>query len=100
MLAKVAVIVDYYKCHEIIEVFAERWLKALQNSRTDHYGKASMLWLLISWVFSCPEIFESMAGLALKHSTRLISAESAPITGEILGKTGSYMSRCFPTKNL
>ncbi|EWY79971.1 hypothetical protein FOYG_16912 [Fusarium oxysporum NRRL 32931] len=50
MLAKVAVIVDYYKCHEIVEVFAERWLKALQNGHTVHYGKASMLWLLISWM--------------------------------------------------
>ncbi|GKU07853.1 unnamed protein product [Fusarium langsethiae] len=86
MLAKVAVIVDYYKCHEIVEVFAERWLKALQKGRTDHYGKASMLWLLISWVFSCPEIFERMAGLALKHSTRLILAENVPIPGEILDR--------------
>jgi hypothetical protein len=91
MLAKVAVIVDYYKCHEIVEVFADKWLKVLQKGRTDHYGKASMLWLLISWVFSCPEIFERMAGLALKHSTRLILAEDVPIPGGILGKTGNYM---------
>lgn len=99
MLAKVAVIVDYYKCHEIVEVFADRWLKALQKHCTDHYSKASMLWLLISWVFSCPEIFERMAGLALKHSTRLILAENVPIPGEILGKTGSYMSSSYLTRN-
>ncbi|KAI3567906.1 hypothetical protein IWW34DRAFT_812471 [Fusarium oxysporum f. sp. albedinis] len=86
MLAKVAVIVDYYKCHEIVEVFAERWLKALQNGHTVHYGKASMLWLLISWVFSCPEIFKSMAGLVLKHSTRLILADNVPIPGEVLDR--------------
>ncbi|EMT72983.1 hypothetical protein FOC4_h10017108, partial [Fusarium odoratissimum] len=38
-------------------ICAERWLKALQNSRTGHYGKASMLWLLVqkyskSWLGS------------------------------------------------
>ncbi|KAK7427564.1 hypothetical protein QQZ08_005839 [Neonectria magnoliae] len=43
MIAKVAMIVDYYDCLEIVEVFAGIWVDALAKSQSGTYGKDSML---------------------------------------------------------
>ncbi|KAJ4196199.1 hypothetical protein NW759_016417 [Fusarium solani] len=70
MMAKVAAIVDYYDCLEIVEVFAGVWVDTLAESQPSTYGKDTILWLLVSWVFQRQNIFEKMAGLALRHSER------------------------------
>ncbi|EEU34832.1 uncharacterized protein NECHADRAFT_55114 [Fusarium vanettenii 77-13-4] len=84
MIAKVAMIVDYYDCLEIVEVFAGIWVDALAESQSGTYGKDSMLWLLVSWVFQRQDIFEKMTGLALRHSERLITVGYVPIPHVIL----------------
>ncbi|KAM0416004.1 hypothetical protein ACHAPT_013031 [Fusarium lateritium] len=84
MTAKVALIVDYYDCLEIVEVFAGIWVNALAENQPGTYGKDSMLWLLITWVFQRRDIFEKMAGLALRYSERLITIEDVPIPQVIL----------------
>ncbi|KAJ3454817.1 hypothetical protein MRS44_013417 [Fusarium solani] len=89
MLAKVAVIVDYYGCHEIIDVFVDIWLKEMEKCPPTIYGKDSLLWLLVSWVFSRADTFQSSAGLALKHSERSIMVENLPIPAIILDRIDS-----------
>ncbi|KAH7248242.1 hypothetical protein B0J15DRAFT_400997 [Fusarium solani] len=84
MIAKVAMIVDYYDCLEIVEVFAGIWVDALAESQSGTYGKDSILWLLVSWVFQRQDIFEKMTGLALRHSERLITTGDVPIPHVIL----------------
>ncbi|RTE75463.1 hypothetical protein BHE90_010072 [Fusarium euwallaceae] len=84
MMAKVATIVDYYDCLEIVEIFAAIWVDALVESQPSTYGKDTILWLLVSWVFQRQDIFEKMTGLALRHSERLITVEGVPIPHAIL----------------
>lgn len=45
-----------------------------------------MLWLLVSWVFGQAEVFETMTGLAMKHSKNEIAMIDLPIPGDILGE--------------
>ncbi|CEI41710.1 unnamed protein product [Fusarium venenatum] len=86
MLAKLAMIVDYYECHEIIELNAEIWIGNLKSKVPTVYGRDCILCLFVSWVFSQPEMFQTMAQLALRHSGKEIEAGDIPIPSSILGQ--------------
>ena len=85
MLAKIALIVDYYQCHEIVEIFADVWMNALGKEPTT-YGLDSMLRLLTSWVFSQADTFQKMASLALRHSQGPIKTGNLPIPHDLLSE--------------
>jgi hypothetical protein len=53
-LAKIAALVDYYKCYEAVEVFAELWLQGLKSHSQlpSQVGRDLVLWLFVSWVFA------------------------------------------------
>ncbi|KAM5386670.1 hypothetical protein ACJZ2D_000633 [Fusarium nematophilum] len=86
MFAKVAIIVDYYQCQEIVNLFASVWVLALKDKFPDQYGRDSMLWMLVSWVFSRTREFNRMARLAIKHSYGPISTDSIPFPPDILAQ--------------
>lgn len=85
-LAKLALVIDYYEFHEVVEVFVDVWLNKLTKDLPTAYGKESTLWLLVSWVFGRAEIFETMTRLAMKQSTNEIAMIDLPIPGDILGE--------------
>ncbi|SPJ71797.1 uncharacterized protein FTOL_01525 [Fusarium torulosum] len=84
MLAKLAMIVDYYQCHESVELYADIWLESLKSKIPTAYGKDCILCMFISWVFVQPDIFQKMTRLALRHSGKLIEAENFPIPTDLL----------------
>lgn len=84
MLAKLAIIVDYYECHEIIELFADIWLERLKSEVPTVYGRDCILRMFVSWVFPRPDMFAKMTLLALRHSGKLIEAEDFPIPLDLL----------------
>ncbi|OBS14981.1 hypothetical protein FPOA_14011 [Fusarium poae] len=61
MLAKLAMIVDYYECHEIIELYADIWLERLKAEAPTVYGRDCVLCI-----------------------GKLIGAEGFPIPSELL----------------
>ncbi|RKL06837.1 hypothetical protein BFJ70_g16973 [Fusarium oxysporum] len=75
MLAKLAIIMDYYDCHESIELHVEIWLENLKSELPTVYGRDYILYMLISWVFTHSDIFQKMTRLALRHSGKLIECE-------------------------
>lgn len=84
-LTKVATIVDYYNCHEIVEIFADRWLNGMTRPPPDYYGRDSTLFLCVAWVFGWSEHFKTMTELALRHGEGPIETPDLPIAG-ILGQ--------------
>lgn len=88
MLAKLAMIVDYYECHETIELYANIWLEGLKPEVPKVYGRDCILYMLVSWVFSKTELFEKMTRLALRNSGKLIESENIPIPCNLLGMFG------------
>lgn len=62
---KIATIVDYYKCHEIVNMFTDRWLENLGDQTPPrHYGEKFIYFLCVSWVFNWRTHLESMIDLA------------------------------------
>ncbi|KAJ4250129.1 hypothetical protein NW762_011939 [Fusarium torreyae] len=86
MLAKVAMIVDYYECHESVELYANIWLENVKAEIPTVYGRDCIICMLISWVFSQRDVFQKMTRLAVRHSGRLIEAENLPIPAMLLEK--------------
>jgi hypothetical protein len=90
MLAKIAVLIDYYDCAEAVELCTERW--------TEHIRKASpipsvvcrdlMLWMCISWVLRMPDEFTQTTAIALRQIDRGLLTLGLPITS-CVGTAGS-----------
>ncbi|KAL6801688.1 hypothetical protein J3E68DRAFT_447690 [Trichoderma sp. SZMC 28012] len=74
MLAKVSVLVDYYKCHEAVEFFAKTWISNLPEPIPSSYGKNLVLRLCISWIFSEADIFRLLTKTVLYQSGAFLRA--------------------------
>ncbi|OAX83944.1 hypothetical protein ACJ72_01685 [Emergomyces africanus] len=83
MLAKVAVIADYYECKEAMGLFLEVWIGKLSGVPAN-YSRDLNLWLWISWVFQLPSQFKEVTLIAMSESPRRISGLALPIPENIL----------------
>jgi hypothetical protein len=88
LLAKIAVLVDYYKCDEAVEVFAEIWLQKLkgQSQLPAQVSRDLALWLYVSWMFGDADIFTSVTSTALQQSQGPLPTFGLPIPERIVGK--------------
>jgi hypothetical protein len=69
MLAKIAVVADYYECTESIELFVEIWLASLKTKSPipTTYCRELVLWIWVSWAFKWAEIFKQSTDVAIKQ---------------------------------
>ncbi|KAL7912612.1 hypothetical protein GGI35DRAFT_440707 [Trichoderma velutinum] len=84
MLAKVSVLVDYYKCHEAVEFFAKAWISNLTEPVPSSYGRNLLLRLCISWIFSEAAIFRKLTKTAVYQSEGHIHSLGLPIPGAVI----------------
>jgi hypothetical protein len=70
LLAKVAMLVDYYRCWEAFDLLGPLWIEAARkNSEVPvTYERDVLLWLLIAWVFKAPEEFARTTAIAVRQS--------------------------------
>jgi hypothetical protein len=88
MLAKVAVIVDYYAAHQAIEILSPIWINALRPRlpTTTCHNKTIALWICISWVFGDSSAFETATKVAIHHGRSKMTNFGLPIPGQVVGK--------------
>lgn len=89
MLAKMAVLVDYYRCREAIEVFSEMWINFARSTSPmpSTYGRNLVLWMCVAWVFKLPTEFEQTTKTAFSRSKiPTIQGMGLPIPKLVLGK--------------
>ncbi|KAK5997829.1 hypothetical protein PT974_00192 [Cladobotryum mycophilum] len=82
-LAKIAVIVDYYKCHGAVDFFAKTWICNLYDFPTS-YGRNLLLRLLISWVFSEADTFQRLTEIIIRESRGPIHSLGLPIPEDVI----------------
>lgn len=88
LLTQLAVLVDYYECHEAVEVFSKIWIKAWKNRWPDRYGYDVIRWLCISWVFRDGRIFKNMTRILQRQATNPLQTFELPIPSRIVGELG------------
>lgn len=87
MLAKIAVIIDYYKLYEVLEIVAPLWFKALKAALSNSPGRDITLWILVSWVFRDASILKQITRVAILWSKKDITIlHELPIPLAIIGK--------------
>ncbi|KAI6779263.1 uncharacterized protein J7T54_000993 [Emericellopsis cladophorae] len=68
LLAKVAVVVDYYKLHKAVDFFFQVWVEQIESPATWQYGADFLLRLLVSCIFQEKEMFQKLTRVYLLHS--------------------------------
>jgi hypothetical protein len=82
-LERIAIIVDYYRCHESMQFAADLWISSPTIRYPVDFGEHSVTWLFIAWVFSWREVFEAMTLVSITMSEGLIETD-LPIPISIL----------------
>jgi hypothetical protein len=87
LLAKIAVLVDYYDCNEAIELYTDMWTASLRKTVDvpTTYCRELMLWIWVSWVFKLSAEFGISTIVAIKQSTESVRNLGLPIPSWIIG---------------
>jgi hypothetical protein len=85
-VAKIAVIIDYYQCHEAVEIYMEMWIRHLNREVPTKYCKELILWLLILYVFPNPDLFLQVTAVAVRQSRGPLQTMGLPISPGVVGE--------------
>lgn len=86
MLAKVAVIADYYECKESLYLITGIWLNNLEEGIPTTYSRDLILWLWVSWFFQFPSQFKESTSTVISCSENVINGWELPISDKVIGK--------------
>ncbi|KAJ1337313.1 BTB/POZ domain-containing protein [Microdochium nivale] len=84
MLAKIAVLVDYYQCHESVDILRQLWIAELRRDLPSVYGRDLVLCLFVAWVFSEDEIFRIATKIMGNTMTDNLATFGLPIPEAIV----------------
>jgi hypothetical protein len=89
MLAKIAVLIDFYDCAEALESFTERWIEHLRETAPvpSYFCRDLLLWMCIAWVLRIPDEFTQATAIAFRQVDKELLTLGLPITG-CVGKSG------------
>jgi hypothetical protein len=81
MLAKIAVLTDYYDCAEAIELWTEKWVEYLKKTSPipSENCRELLLWMCIAWALRLPNEFTQTTSVAIKRDQNLPTLD-LPIT--------------------
>jgi hypothetical protein len=86
MLTRLAVLVDYLECHEVIETFSDRWIDDLKGSITVTYSKLLIQRLCISLIFRRACKFKVVTRAAIRQTKGPIQTLGLPIRESVVGE--------------
>jgi hypothetical protein len=88
MLAKIAVLADYYECGDSIQLLVDIWVPDLEKKFPipSVYGRDLILWTWISWALRLPELFKHTTTIVIKQSIEPVRNPGLPIPSWITGK--------------
>ncbi|KAH8431698.1 uncharacterized protein LDX57_009352 [Aspergillus melleus] len=84
MLAKIAVLADYYDCREAIDLVVSTWINSLDETIPSTYSRNLILWLWVAWYFRLPTEFEKVTAIAMSQSNDWVENLGLPIPDDII----------------
>lgn len=88
MLAKISVIVDYYKIQEAFQPMVLLWMLPLESQvPSTSFSPDDVLWILISWVFEDEKVFTQTTKAAILWGREdIVGSNTLPIPPVVIGK--------------
>ncbi|KAB8240039.1 hypothetical protein BDV35DRAFT_374788 [Aspergillus flavus] len=83
LLAKIAVLADYYQCQTLVQYFADRWIENLKVNLPAIYSRDLVLWIWVSWVFKQSTEFKKSAWIAITQSNDEITNLGLPVPKKV-----------------
>ncbi|KAM5347253.1 hypothetical protein ACJ41O_010258 [Fusarium nematophilum] len=84
LLAGIAAVVDDLECHDALWFFAKGWLNQMRRDVPTTICPKLAEWILISFVFEEPMLFEQATRTALRWSTDSMSTYGFPLRPKII----------------
>lgn len=101
MLAKVAVIADYYQCKEALFIITDKWINNLEEKIPTTFSRDLIMWLWISWFFQLSSQFKEATLAAVSWSQNTIDAWGLPVPKKVIGKFRStFYSKCLASHEI
>lgn len=87
LLAKIAVLVDYYDCFEVVAVFSETWIRNLGKDEDELplYCRDLLLRLFVSWCFGPKDVLCRLKHTVLKQSRGPLHQLNLPFPVSLVG---------------
>ncbi|GKT51811.1 uncharacterized protein ColSpa_11992 [Colletotrichum spaethianum] len=85
-LAKIAVMIDYYECHDAIAFFSNMWVEALEKQLPSECNRELVLWLSISVILRQDTVFKAVTKTAVQKSKGPVPTLELPIPPSLIGK--------------
>jgi hypothetical protein len=81
MLAKIAVLIDFYNCAEALEPFTEKWIEHLRVTTPvpSYFCRDLMLWMCTAWVLKLPQEFAQTTTVAIRRDDQELPTLGLPI---------------------
>ncbi|KAF4956614.1 hypothetical protein FGADI_3766 [Fusarium gaditjirri] len=67
LMTRIATIVDYYHCHEVVQIFADFWYEDISANVAEEYSSRTLMRLFASWVFRNERVWNAASGITLRH---------------------------------
>lgn len=88
LLAKISVLVDYYGCHESVELYLEKWLRNLPTATCTVYDRNLMMRLAVACVFLDEPTIQTLASVIERETCGPVNTLDLPIPPKLV-------SECF-----
>ncbi|KAJ5249542.1 hypothetical protein N7524_011858 [Penicillium chrysogenum] len=96
MLAKVAVIADYYACKTALYIMKDIWIDNLEENIPPTVSRNLILWLWIAWSFQLHSQFKRSTLIAMSRSDDCVVSFGLPIPANVIGESGSFLKAFHP----
>lgn len=86
LLAKIALLVDYYKCYDVVKFYSDTWIENLGNAmEVTRYSRDFVLVLFVSCVFFQRTAFRKLTNLAMQQTQGPLRTLSLPFPQGLIG---------------
>lgn len=85
-LRDIAIIVDYYQCHEAIEIFADFWVPGVQKDCQATSLEEALPYLFIASVFHAQDLFRKTATAVVSYAKGPLDTRGLPIPTYLISR--------------
>ncbi|EAS35997.3 uncharacterized protein CIMG_01351 [Coccidioides immitis RS] len=83
-LVQLAILIDKYDVHEVVELFSNFWFDNLKSTIPEKYTDDIPAWICICWVFDRPNEFRKTTRLALREGKQAVPSDELPIPQSVV----------------